>query len=442
MDGPVGGARLISAVALGVLLAGAVAPASAAPSGAPSPSPLPGTAVVAAAVPSRAPEIGTGRFVTRLASRTTYLRLERTTPGTTFHVGAQMIGRGGSIGEGFDIEVGTQPGHDDCGSAVAFRPTLGERAPVLYAATSTWTSVEDHPCATDRTLYVTIRVPTDRQDVGRALQLRVYEEPPVSDSSFSLLTTPSPEEWSELTPTLATAVRPAHVVDTAPLVRDGTYAVTLQPGQDDFLAVPVGWGDTLRVQLDAELPAAVDPASPGITLRLLGPLLDTADTGDLGTNPEFGATRDRRAFRTGVMSQDVSYINRDSVDPGINGADLAGVHYVALGYVPPVSASAPLPVRLTVQIRPGDSSAPLYTDAAGVPAPEADSRLVDGSLAERPAASSGSGSASHPTISEHRSFPWLSVGIALGGVVVAGGLVDLLIQVRRRRRQRYEGRHR
>ncbi|HJQ07612.1 MAG TPA: hypothetical protein VJ872_19330 [Nocardioides sp.] len=397
---------------------------------------------MASAVPSRAPEIRTGRYVTPLGGRTTYLRLERTKPGTTLHVGAQMIGRGGSIGEGFDVEVGTEPGHDDCGSAVAFRPTLGESAPVLYAATSTWTSVEDHPCATARTLYVTIRVPTDRQDVGRTLQVRVYEEPPVSDSSFSLLTTPSPEQWSELSPALASAVQPAHVVDTAPVVRDGTYAVTLQPGQDDFLSVPVGWGESARVQLDAELPAAVDPASPGITLRLLGPLLDTADTGDLGTDPEFGATRDRRAFRTGVLTEVVSYINRDSVDPGVNGADLAGMHYIAVSYVPTDSSPTPLPVRLTVQIRPGDSSAPLYTDVAGVPAPEADSRLVDGSLTDRPAASSGAGSASHPTISEDRSFPWLSIAIALGGVVVIGGLVDLLIQVRRRRRERYSGRHR
>ncbi|GAB3851958.1 hypothetical protein GCM10028801_02300 [Nocardioides maradonensis] len=433
-----GGARLIALLVLGVLAA-AVAPASATPA---RQAPVRGTPVVAAAVPSRAPEIRTGRFVTPLAARTTYLRLERTKPGTTLHVGAQMVGRGGSIGEGFDIEVGTEPGHDDCGSAVAFRPTLGEPAPVLYAATSTWTSVEDHPCAIDRALYVTIRVPTDREDVGRALQLRVYEEPPVSASSFSLLTTPSPEEWSELSPALAVGVQPAHVVDAAPVVRDGTYAVTLRPGDDDFLAVPVGWGDSLRVQLDAELPAAVDPASPGVTLRLLGPLLDTADTGDLGTDPEFGATRDRRAFRTGVMSEVVAYINRESVNPAVNGADLAGMHYIALSYVPSGSSAGPLPVRLTVQVRPGDSSAPLYTEVAGVPAPEADSRLVDGSLADRPAASTGSGSASHPTISEDRSFPWLSIAVALGGVVVIGGLVDLLIQVRRRRREKYQGRHR
>ncbi|HWU20503.1 MAG TPA: hypothetical protein VN088_03185, partial [Nocardioides sp.] len=393
-------------------------------------------------VPQRAPQVGTGRFVTRLAARPTYLRLERSRPGTTLHVGAQLVGRGSSIGEGFAVEVGTEPDRDDCGSAVAFRPTLGEPAPVLYAATSTWTSVEDHPCATDTTLYLTLRVPTDRQDVGRALQLRIYEEPAVSDSSLSLLTTPSPEDWSELSPGVATAVQPGHLVDAAPEVTDGTYAVTLRPGDNDFLAVPVDWGQTVRVQLDAELPAAVDPADPGIGLHVLGPLLDSADTGDLGTDPEFGPTRDRRAFRTGVMTETVAYINRESVNPAVNGADLAGVHYIALSYVPPVAKTTPVAVRVTVQIRPGDSTAPLYTEAAGVRAPVADSRLVDGSLADRSVPSSGSGSASRPAISEDRSFPWLSIAIVLGGVVVVGGLLDLLIQLRRRRRERYHGRHR
>lgn len=443
MDGPVGGPRLIRLIAvvpLGLALAAAVAPVAAAPR-TPAPA-LAGTVVAAATAPRQAPQVGTGRFVTRLAARPTYLRLERARPGTTLHVGAQLVGRGGSIGEGFDVEVGTEPDRDDCGSAVAFRPTLRESAPVLYAATSTWTSVADHPCATDTTLYLTIRVPTDRQDVGRALQLRIYEEPPVSDSSLSLLTTPSPEEWAELSPAVATAVRPAHVVDAAPVLTDGTYAVTLQPGEDDFLAVPVDWGQTVRVQLDAQLPSSVDPADTGIGLHLLGPLLDSADTGDLGTDPAFGATRDRRAYRTGVMTETIAYINRESVNPAVNGADLAGVHYIALSYVPAAGKAAPLAVRVTVQIRPGDSTAPLYAEVAGAPAPVADSRLVDGSLSDRPAPSAGSGSASRPAISEDRSFPWLSMAAILGGIVVVGGLVDLLIQVRRRRRERYLGRHR
>lgn len=440
MDCPVGGRRLIRLLALALVLAGPVAPASAAPHGAPAI--LPGTSVVATTSAARAPEVGTGRYVTRLARTTTYLRIRRTRPGTTLHVGAQLVGRGGSIGEGFDVEVGTAPKRDDCGSAVAFRPTLGEEAPVLYAATSTWTSAGDHPCATDSTLYLAVRAPTDRLDVGRPLQLRIYEEPAVSDSSLSMLTTPSPEVWSELEPGVAGAVRPAHLVDAAPQVADGTYAFTVEPGQDDFLAVPVGWGDSVQVQLDTELPAALDPADPGLGLHLLGPLLDNTDTGDLGTDPAFGATRDRRAYRTGVMSESIAYLNRESVDAKVTGADLAGVHYIALSYVPPVATAGPLSVRLTVRVRPGDGTAPLYSTTTGVPAPAADSRLVDGSLKDRPAASSGGGSTAQPSIHEDQSFPWLSIGVVLGGIVVVGGLLDLLIQLRRRRRERYHGRHR
>jgi hypothetical protein len=392
---------------------------------------LPGRPVSARPDPAHAPRVGTGRFVVGLPARTAYLRLVRSAPGTTLHVGAQLVGHGGSVGEGFTVDVATSARGGACGSAVAFRPTLGEPAPVLEAATSTWTSNPSHPCSADRPLLLRIHAPTDADDIGRRLQLRVYEEPPVSADALSLLTTPSPPVWSDLEPGVAARVRPGHVVDDAPLVHDGTYAITIAPGEDDFLAVPAGWGDQLHVQLDTELPAALDPADPGLDLHLLGPLLDDADTGALGTDPEVGPTRDRRAYRTGVMSQDIDYVNRTSVEAGVSGADLAGVHYVALRYVPTAPGAGPLSVRLTVQTRPGDGAAPLYTELDGVPPPVADSRLVDGSLQDRPSAPARHGSSA--AISEDRSFPWLSIVLALGGVVVLGGLVDLLVQVRRRR---------
>ncbi|MCL2543336.1 MAG: hypothetical protein FWE71_12895 [Nocardioidaceae bacterium] len=431
-------ARVVLLVgALTAALAGAVPPSSAAPR---HDRPL-GRPVTASASPRQAPLLGSGRYVTRMpGNSSTYLRLRRTAPGTTLHVGATMTGHGHSIGEGFDLEVGTRPGGGDCGSAVAFRPTLHEPAPVLYAATSTWSSSSRNPCTSSRTLYVQIHPPSDMADAHRQLQLWVYEEPPVDDSSISLLTTPTPSTWGDMTPEAPKPARPARTIDRAPVVGDGTYALSLRPGDDDFLAVPMGWGDSLRAQIDTELPASADPNEPGLTLDVLGPVLDTADTGDLGADPSIGPTRDRRAYRTGVMTQTISYVNRESVDPGVNGADLAGIHYVALSYQP-TSHAAALPVRLTLQVMPSDSPAPIYRDVHGVHPPRADSRLVDGSLAKPPphrAASRPESAFTPPS-----GLPWGTIGLVVAGLVALGGVVELVVRWRRRRSaRRYRGRHR
>ncbi|WP_460853548.1 hypothetical protein [Nocardioides montaniterrae] len=414
---------------------------------APSPSALKGRHVHALADPAKAPKVTSGTYLVDLpAKRATYLRLARTAPGTTLHIGGQLVGRGGSTGEGFGLGLGVRPGSSDCGQAITFRPTQGETAPVLYAATATWTLDTTHPCTTSSTMYLRIAVPDDPADAGRPLQLRIYEEPPLDTTGLSVLTTPSPPTWAPLTPTKPRAVEPAHVVDTAPVVRPGTWSFTIPAGVSDFLAVPLDWGNTLRVQLDTDLPPAASHVDPGLELHVLGPLLDVADTGGLGADTDIGHTSggtSSGAWSTGAMVSKISYANRNLVDVRVRGASLAGMHYVAIRY-DPAGGSAPLDVGLTVHVDQGDADSPLYGRVAGVEPPVARSRLVDGTLpALNVGLAQGPGTDQNAPLVAENDFPWGWVMLVVAGLAAFGLLVIRLHEASvESSKKHYHGKHR
>lgn len=420
----------------------AAAPATAAVDD-PGPA-LAGTPVTGSRDRADPPDLTTGRYLDALPARgaLTY-RLPRTAEGSTFHVAAMFVGAGDSVGEGIRIEVGTTPGDQGCGSGGVFRPTLGEQEPVLFTTVSTWTDVDDHPCATAEELFLALGAADDPADAGRPVELLVYEEPPLSDHNLDLLPDPEPRTWTALTPAARPRDLPIGTTPTnAPVVRDGTYAVTLRPGRTAVLAVPLDWDQSLQAQLDARLPAG-SPAPDGITIDVVGPLLGTSAVSFAAARPaDWRVPRSGRGpLRIGAQSQVVSYANRDSYDATFTTEALAGIHYVVVRWTGTDGAgeeAATLRVPASVTLRTtgeaGDGL-PAYTPATGLVGPQAASRLVDGTLREPAAPEPVVEPADDPVVP--LGGRGLAVATLAGGAAVLG-----LVLLRHRRAHRAPGRHR
>jgi hypothetical protein len=290
-------------------------------------------------------------------------RLQRTATGSTFHVGLWYVGAGDSVGEGVRLTIGTTPADTGCGSGAVFRPTLGEPAPLLTTTTSTWTDQPDHPCGTAPELFVTVGLPSDQADRGRAATLVVEEEPPLSTYAYDLLPEPAEPTWQPVEPDPSPPpVEVGTTPDDAPVLEPGSHRVALRPGRQAVLAVPVNWDQDLRAQVDS---------GTDVTVTLLGPLLgeDVAASG-----PGW------------AQSHVTSYLHRNSFDPTRAGASLAGDHYVLVG-LPPEAAPATATVTLAVDGVPADG-VPDYTgsgrgDAAAV-TPTAPDAATDDDSAPTP----------------------------------------------------------
>lgn len=360
-------------------------------------------AAPAAAAPDD-PALTTGNHRTTLpADGPRTFRLERTTPGSTVHVALWYVGAGDSIGEGVRLSLGTAPGDESCGSGAVFRPTVDEPAPLLLTTASTWTDATEHPCASAGTLSVSIGVPNDAADRGRAATLLVYEEPPLSAYAFGLLDEPVAPAWVPPEPT--PDPRPIDAGSTpanAPVVDDGSYEITVLPGRTALVAVPLDWDQTLRAQT----------ADDTLAVHVLGPMLGASDA----------STAPGRA-----QSQVVSFLHREAYDPTAAGASLAGVHYVL---VSAPESDGPVTTTLTLA-RSGTAAAgvPDYPDGALL-APQAGSRLTDGSL-RPPAPPTARPTASVPEDDDGGRTPLL-----VGGGIAAAAVALLVLATRRAGRAR------
>ncbi|MBM0126643.1 hypothetical protein [Pimelobacter simplex] len=274
-------------------------------------------------------------------------RLRRTAPGSTLHVALWYVGAGDSVGEGVRLTLGTTPDDTGCGSGAVFRPTLGEPAPLLTTSASTWTDEPDHPCGTATEVFVTVGLPSDPADAGRAATLVVREEPPLSAYAFDLLREPAAPAWRPLDPDPA----PQPVVagatpENALLVEPGSLEVRLRPGRQAMVGILLDWDQSLRAQVDGSADAAV---------TIIGPMLgeDVASSG-----PGWAQTHV------------ASYLHRNSFDPTRAGASLDGPRYVLVG-LPPGSAAATVTLTLAVDGSRGDG-VPAYTVPTGADGPSAD----------------------------------------------------------------------
>lgn len=346
------------------------------------------------------PPLSTGSHRTTLpADGPRTFRLERTTPGSTVHVALWYVGAGDSVGTGVQLSLSAEPRGESCGSGAVFRPTLDEPAPLLLTSASTWTDAPEHPCASASTLSVRVSVPRDPADRGRAATLLVYEEPPLSAYALGLLDEPLTPTW--VPPEPAPEPRPIPAGATpgdAPVVTDGTYALTVRPGRTALVAVPLDWDQTLRARTGDD----------SLAVHVLGPMLGASDA----------STEPGRA-----QSHVVSFLHREAYDPTAAGASLAGVHYVLVS-----APDAREPVTTMLTLARSGSPAEGIPDYADGPllAPQAGSRLTDGSL-RAPAPPTARPTATVPEDDDGGRTPLL-----VGGGIAAAVAVALLVRATRR----------
>ncbi|MDF9716700.1 VWA domain-containing protein [Nocardioides sp. ChNu-153] len=411
--------------------------------------PVEGTVDVAGA-----PTVGTGQYLDRFrgAGEQFYL-LERAAPGTTFHVGLTLVGEGGSSGSGGGLALA--PLREDgtagvpCDTGSAFDSSIGEQRPVFYASADSGRD-PDAECATADRLVLTVREAQANVGQGAAFELAVYEEPPLADPAEATGEPLPDPAWSPLEPGAADdSVVPGTSLSSAPVVGDGSYALDINAGETQVLAVPLDWGQHVQAQLDATLTGPVmEAAAIGSQLRVsfIGPLRDAASADLTGSDAPADWTTGALAnltdpaYRTGALSRTVAYPQRFAFGPE-KGSSVAGLRYVAVNLaVRGDEANQPY----TLTIRTGGTAGegtPEYEEVDGLEPPAADSALVSSAVGESQPedgeASDGSGSSgSSDGSSADAGVSVVGIGAGVAVLVVLAVLVvGGLLLVRRRARR-------
>ena len=399
---------------------------------------LTGEPVTGTATPGDAPLIARGQYLDMFWSgEGRWYRVKRSAPESTIHVGITHRSAGtGNLGDKAYVGVYAGPDEGRCAYATSFA-----RGNIAYAAASSWrpTTAE---CNTAKTLWVNVKQTSSQRDfAGDPVELAVYEEPPLAGAGTDLPAVPDKPRWATLSPDdPQPGVVPGTSISNAPVVADGAYALDINPGETQVVAVPLDWGQNLQAQFDGTLTA--EHHGSGFEdpwVQVLGPIRQAVDTDEygVGSKPDSWTSRSsalrdgETAYRTGSQSYTIAYQNRAENESHLSGSSLPGLRYVQVSY--PAENEAPMNYTLTLKTNgTAGEGAPTYTEVAGLVAPEATSALVSGAgtVSE---ATPGSAAARPTKASEDEKgggLPVLPIVLGLLAVTAAAGAV---LMVRRRR---------
>ncbi|MFE7226681.1 VWA domain-containing protein [Nocardioides sp. NPDC057577] len=366
-------------------------------------TPVKGTPDVAGA-----PLVRTGQYLDTIQTRDQrYYRFERTAPGTTVHLGLIFEGESEDLVSNLSPQISVEGENGDltqCRWTVVQSGTYGDGSRLIFGSThSADTDPEDVCNTADELILSTAPGSGDAGAIaGKPVQLMVYEEPPVSAAALDALP-PQPEKptWTDLTPGEPTTdLVPGSAIANAPIVEDGTYSFDINPGENQVIGVPVGWGQHLQAQFDARMTDAIRSewgVGAGVELDVIGPLGGDA-TVDLSSKApkswcDPGLLQNcADAWRTGTVSNVVAYRNRFANADAEASTGLPGVHYVRIQYG--LDENINVPYTLTIKTVGEDGAGePDYEKVSGLTAPTADLNLNSGSGsgAEESEGSQGSG---------------------------------------------------
>ncbi|WP_176883788.1 VWA domain-containing protein [Nocardioides sp. YR527] len=361
-----------------------------------------------------APLVKAGQYLDTVQTRgERYYRFERTAPGTTVHFGLIFEGESEDLVSNLSPRISVRDESGElrgCRWTVVQSTTYGDGNRLIFGTTHSGDTDPEDPCNTAEELVLSTSSGTGDAGAiaGKPVQLMVYEEPPVSAATLDGLP-PQPEAptWTELTPGDPTdGMVPGSTIANAPIVEDGTYSFDINPGENQVIGVPVGWGQHLEAQFDARMTDAIRKewaVGAGVELDVIGPLGGDAtvdvreapeswcDTGLLQNCPD--------AWRTGTLSNTVAYRNRFDTSDATASTGLPGVHYVRVQYG--LDENINVPYTLTVKtVGTAGEGEPDYEKVSGLSAPTADLNLnaaaagSEGSEEDGTDESTGSGSGS------------------------------------------------
>jgi Ca-activated chloride channel family protein len=424
-----------------------------------------GTPVKGTEHPVDAPDVKTGHHLDTIQTRDMrYYRFKRTAPGTTVHFGLIFEGEAEDIVSHLSPEISVvdeRGGLDRCRSTVVQHGTTGDGVRLIFGSTHSAETDPEAECNTaDELILGTHPGSGDAGAIaGKPVQLMVYEEPPVSAAALDALPArPATPTWADLTPGAPTGgLVPGSTIANAPIVEDGTYSFDINPGENQVIGVPVGWGQHIQAQFDAQMTDAVRDewgVGAGIELDVIGPLGGEATT-DLGNSLPEGWCKVGLvhhcpdAWRTGTLSATVAYRNRFANADAEASTGLPGVHYVRVQYG--LDENINVPYTLTVKTIGEDGEGePEYEKVSGLTAPTADLNLNSGYGAEAsdgPAGSDGSDGSDDSDAGEAGSAPTdesakseqgpdtikLVAGIGGAGLGIAALAAAAVLLIRRRR---------
>ncbi|UYM03997.1 hypothetical protein [Solicola gregarius] len=236
------------------------------------------------------------------------------------------------------------------------------------------------------------------------------------------------------------------------MLEDGTYDLDIQTDETQVFAIPVDWGQRLQVQIDAKLPKAALENSGAFSgfapeiytaMRSKASVTTSLDEPSDWTTTPLGNMwlEDDNAWRTGAMTPDVRYLNRDSSDSDISGSDLPGYRYVEVN-LSLMKDGVLIPYELTVK-RFGEAGngAPEYEVSDGLNTPAADTTYTsfeEAVAGDDDVAGAGvSGDDTDLASSSDSSGEVPMLALLLGGVglvVIAGGVTAVALARRPRLR--------
>lgn len=408
---------------------------------------LTGTPVTGSYPPETAPELSTGQYLDTLrevpgASLTdpnakTYYRLQRTAPGSTFHTGIALRGRPGRAVASVVMSTKYAEGGRwwNCNADSSFGVDLQSRVPIYHGGTTSWNADPESACNRGDTIALGLEPSAGDLD-GQPVEIAVYEEPPIT-SPITAADVPAEPTWRPVAATTPTPdVVPGTSLANAPVVEPGTYALDISAGETQVVAVPVGWGQGLRAQLDATLdPGVLDAAGIGsdLTVAVMGPMRTDETVSLYGKEPDdwtttaFGNLEGGTAYRTGAMSWPVHPANRAVNATVQSRASVAGLRYLTIS-LKARGDQANQPYTLSIardDVVP--DAAPTYEEVDGLTAPAADSRLVDSPVA---APSESATTAPTDTGEAANAVPWTWIAVG-AAVVLALGLGGAAVLIRR-----------
>lgn len=260
-------------------------------------------------------------------------------------------------------------------------------------------------------------------------QLRVTEEPPVTNQDQLPPSDEANPQWQKMAPS---GDAPELVAGTsfadAPELTPGSYTVDVMPGEIQLFRVPAEWGQRIQAQVRMDPLSKAESKAAGndrwYELDVLSPQGAAARALFTdGDPPESKAMVNEKGSEVGVITKEVRWTNRDGCCDDNLATTLAGDYYLTLRLDKTTDKpeSFALPMTLTVDVTgEAGAGAPEYGTSGGEPTPTQSPSDPEPPATPRQSATPSGEDVEEPPADEGR--PWGLIGGLTGGAVVLAGL--------------------
>ncbi|MFT4229119.1 MAG: VWA domain-containing protein [Microbacterium sp.] len=379
---------------------------------------LAGESIEGAVDPEDAPAIEAGQaYVAEQKAEAVNFRMDRTIPGSTFHIGV-IANPPAEVTSGWITAELLTPEGDRCGTL------SGSPYSATDLAADEFTEEDYSGCADSDALILQV----SGDDVAVPYQFEMWEEPPVRDAD-SLPPGDVVEDGWTFGGTVDGSggeVVPGASFNDAPLLEPGSYRADFEADEEQFFRVHLEWGQSVRVRVDFDELGAwerglLSTMSTYLSIHqpLGGKLQNAFGTEDSTGLSSFGVITDARADSLVAISPEVRWQNRNET---YGEASYAGDYYLSLS-TNAVSDSElfMIPYTITVEV----------VGTAGDGAPEYVLPEQQETVSPTPVATEKAESAADAG-EDAEPLP-LVLGLGLGGVLLVGGGTWALIRLLRRR---------